>query len=834
MEKTLYYTVANHMHWTDVQWLWGYDALPSSTRDMLRLAEGLDSKGNVDFDAISYEKLAVEAPEAFAELRVAVQAGKLEIVGASYGQPYGLFHGGESNVRQFVFGVRAVQRLFGVRPRVFWQEEFAFFPQLPQILRGAGYSSAALCFQWTWHTPTVPEEALSLVMWEGLDGSKLPTLPKNELTLSPAPEDFDGRLESKLLKSLEKPALVHWVELIPEPDWTCKSALWLPKLKQLRADPRFELKPVTAGELIAELAKTPAPVRRYTLDDVFHGVSLGKNGDNMPRWSRACEEQLLAAESVAALAGLFGRPYAAWDVYPTWELDEAWREMLAAQHHANHTAEGRCGFVGLRSFERSLGLASEVFARTLEHLADRVRAEAGSQLVFNTLGWTRDVALEDGSIARAVPAWGYKVVDPEGDGEDPPEAVEIEEREGALVLARGDFEVEIDKKSGFVRQIWTREFPQGLLHARRPLGELEMVRDGRPERFRTASMSESDEDYAEVTFLREGRYGSRMRVSYHVAPLYDALGIHVECESLARPDAGMHSGLRTQIAPEFGDFTLVHDHPYGVSEIRADKNHLRKYPTGDPTTSKPWFEDVKRPFTALSFVDVLDASARGAGLLVVHDGGQGFFRTDHGVDALLSMYDAWDEEYFHDAFSADLWLVPHGALTNTERMRIALELTAGSPRFSDAAITTGEGELPPTFGAIQVECDHVLPTAFYRESRRGPEHLAHAFAVDVRDPYVLRLVEFDGRPATVSVLFPGPIAKAARTTPLGEIEELLEPELADAPYGPEGVPWSRVRLTMRPHEIATVMLDLELGRRIPRDLDPRQHDWATTPRGAKP
>lgn len=830
MKKRLFYTFANHMHWADMQWLWGYDVLQSSVRDMLRLCDAVGAKGNVNFDVIGYEKLAVEAPAAFEELRAAVKSGKLEIVGASYGQPYGLFHGGESNVRQHVFGVRSVERLFGVRPRVFWEEEFDFFPQLPQILKSCGYSGASLFFQWTWHTPSVPEEALALVMWEGHDGAKLPTLPKNELCLHQWPEDFAGRLDSKLIKSLEKPAIAQWVELLPSPDWMCKSAVLLPKLEELFADPRFELVPVTASELIAELAKSPTPVRRYGLDDVFHGVSLGKNGDNMPRWSRACEEQLLAAESVSALAGLFGRPYASWDVYPTWELEEAWRELLSAQHHDNHECEGLCGFVGLRSFERSLGLASEVFARTLDHLADRVRAEAGSQLVFNTLGWTRDVALEDGTVARGVPAYGYKVVDPEDDGEDPPEAVEIEEQEGALVLARGDFEVEIDKKSGFVRQIWTRDFPQGLLHPRRPFGELEMLRDGRPERFRTTSIAEGDEDYAEVTFLREGRYGSRLRVSYHVAPLYDALGIHFECESLARPDPGMHAGLRTPLAPNFAEFTLVHDHPYGTSEIRADKNHVRKYPSGDWMTSKQWFEDVKRPFTALSFVDVLDASARGAGMLVVHDGGQSFFRTDHGIDALLSMYDAWDEDYFHDAFSADLWIVPHGALTHTERMRIALELTAGSPRFSDTAVTTGEGELPPSFGALQVECDHVLPTAFYRESKRSAEGVRHAFGADVRDPYVLRLVEFDGRPAAVSVLVPGPVAKAARTTLLGEIEEGLEPEPAAAPYGPEGVPWTRVRLNLRPHEIATVMFDLELGRQIPRNLDEHRHVWATVHR----
>src|SRR5687767_3453148 len=146
MKKPLYCTFGNHMHWVDMQWLWGADTLSSSVRDMLGLIEATGARGNVNFDAVGYEKLAAEAPEALAELRAAVQAGKVEVVGATYGQPYGLFHGGESNVRQHVYGARAVRRLLGVWPKAFWEEEFDFFPQLPQILAGCGFESASLFF----------------------------------------------------------------------------------------------------------------------------------------------------------------------------------------------------------------------------------------------------------------------------------------------------------------------------------------------------------------------------------------------------------------------------------------------------------------------------------------------------------------------------------------------------------------------------------------------------------------------------------------------------------------------------------------------------------------
>src|SRR6476620_4666822 len=134
----LYYTFGNHMHWVDMAWLWGYHVLPGGVRDMLLLCKEAGVKGCVNFDGIGYEKLASEDPEAFAELRTAIRVGLVEVVGGSYGQPYGLFHGGESNARQRIFGARTCRRLFGVPVKTFWEEEFDFFPQLPQILRGVG------------------------------------------------------------------------------------------------------------------------------------------------------------------------------------------------------------------------------------------------------------------------------------------------------------------------------------------------------------------------------------------------------------------------------------------------------------------------------------------------------------------------------------------------------------------------------------------------------------------------------------------------------------------------------------------------------------------------
>jgi hypothetical protein len=248
-----------------------------------------------------------------------------------------------------------------------------------------------------------------------------------------------------------------------------------------------------------------------------------------------------------------------------------------------------------------------------------------------------------------------------------------------------------------------------------------------------------------------------LRVTYGIAPLHEALWIRVAGERLVRPDAGVGAALALSITPAFAPKLLLHDHPYGIGPVSAEHDRVRKYPTGDWMTSPQVFEEVRRPFTSSSLVDLCVNDAAGPGLLIVHDGSQSWQREERGVRCVLSLYDPWDEDYFDDAFEAELFLIPHGRMSLTARARTAQELNLGAPRFSDHAPVRGGGDLPPTFGALSVDAPNVLATSFQRVGARDAEHLPRHFAAvaEAREPFVLRLVEFDGREAEVLVRVPG-------------------------------------------------------------------------------
>lgn len=815
MTGPLHYCFAYHAHWVGEQALHVEDAFATSIRALLTWQAASGARGALSCDAAGLEHLAARAPELLAELRLAMAEKRLEWVGASYAQPCGLLHGGESNIRQLQLGLGVSRRLLGVRPALAWESSFTFQPQAPQLLVSSGFAAAGLFHAWSARSPHTPVESAPTLGWVGLDGGEIAALAHTALCVQ-------GGLD-ELRAAISASDSTAGVGVILQ--WLDASAFELVDPQAHGGAVRTALAeaPADANLLPSELASRlraqsgGALRRRIELDETFVGLALGKNGDYMPRFSRSAEEQVLAAEGLSALASMFGRPYASGGVYPTWELDEAWRELCVGQHHIVHEREGACGAVGERAFERAIATSSEVFQRTLEHLGRRVDGLEGTSIVYNPLGWTRDVQLESG-VVRSVPAFGYKVVDPYDGLEEPRLGrIQMELGEEELILRRGAFAVHIDRRRGVVTQLFSREFPEGALHKSRPVGQLEMRRSRSLERFETVHLSnESSEsaEFAEFAFLREGRGGSRIRVVYSISTLHDALWVRFQGENLARPDAGVAAALTAPIAAAFRPARIVRDAPYGVCETEAERNFVLRQPLEDDANSAR-LETLTRPFTAYSFVDLLAEDSASRGLLVVHDGSQGWSRDQHGVRVVLNARDAWDGEHFDNVFDAELWLVPHGSMANSDRVRLSMECNLGSPRFEASAAVLGGGDLPPTLGAASLDATGVLMTALRRQvdiDELAPEAELWRAA---QAPFVVRLVEFDGKASEAILRLPGPIARAAKTDLCGRVLTPLVPRAAAPPFGPSQLPWSALVVPMRPYEIATVMVELEFGRPAP-------------------
>lgn len=812
------YTFGNHMHWVDMEWLWGYHVLPGSVRDMLTFCREADVRGNVNFDAVGYERLAVECPEAFFELREAVRSGVVEIVGGSYGQPYGGLHGAESNIRQRTFGIRTILRLFGVRPVTFWEEEFDFFPQLPQMLCGSGFSGGALFFQWTWHTPEMPIETTPTVFWEAPDGSRLRCVTRNRLNLHQWPEDMqilmDQLADGLADGSTGLPIVLQWLELMPSPDWMCRSELLLPKARALLADSRFEFVKGTLGDHL-RIAKEDVPVRRYRPDEVFHGMTLGKNGDGFRRLSQRCETSLLAAEALATVAARAGRPYPQWDVYPTWELEEAWRELMIAQHHDNDECEGLCRAVGEISYRKSLALAQGILDRTVTALANRIEGDPNGVIAFNPLGWPLSASSHHPVTGQpiyldGIPAFGWKAFGPHQLATNPGH---WEVTDLGVFGNRNGLEVHVDPQGRITRfrcNHWSEEYIEvgsSLLH-------FWSIENGSRVDYQFESMEVEQGGSALTVRFQHPEQGG-LRVDLRFTEEVCALDVTITAGSLPRMDPGMNAGLRTCFTMAGGIEQIVTDSPYAFHSVEGGGPFRKKYPTGDWMTSPQWFEQIEGSIHSLHSVDLLLPNR---GMFIVHDGSQQWFRKGDCVECLLTSYDPWDEQYWVNRFQARFRLIPHHQLSNSERYRLVRSFLTPCGL---GVKTTQTSDLPSEFSFAQVSDGTALLTSIYRETKDRGEHLPdyapRCFEGDY--PIFARLVEFDGNGGTVSVQFFDEVASAARVDLLGEASsEVVQ------------IDHSTVTTEVKPNQIATLALDVPALRKKARNLDAHREVWATVHR----
>ncbi|MBS1704986.1 MAG: hypothetical protein JST40_03870 [Armatimonadetes bacterium] len=808
--QKLYFTFANHMHWVDMEWLWGYDVLPGSTRDMIAMCQATGAKGGVNFDAVGYEKMAVECPEALSELRTSIANGQIEVAGGSYGQPYGLFQGSESNCRQLIYGVRACQKQLGSAPTMFWEEEFYFFPQLPQLLNLAGYQAASLFFQWTWHTPHIPFETTPAVWWTAPDGTKILASTRNKLNLHQWPEDFEillnqlaelgpqavmesgvdsaGGAQPQRAEgdagegeaSGRPPLIQQWVELMPSPDWMCRSELLIPQIKKLMDDPRFEVIPVLPSDFLAMVREDAnIPSRSYSLKDVWHGMTLGKNGDQLRKRALETEQELLAAENLSVTASLMGRPYPRWDVYPSWELEEAWRQLLASQHHDNDECEGLCGDIGQTQQEMASRLARNLTKRLAEHWS----VNLNSQVSINPLPWK--VKTHHGNI----PASGWREVVQSGDYiNSKPFAIPPQ----FILTAKED-----------LSQIAPDWRPEGIL-----AGQIEVLNN-----------PPLDRSQPSLT-LMDLQADSEVGVSYSSALDGDALAIEFSSgnrnlserlnnpEPKCRIDPGLNSSvrLRIPIKPEVQGAEV--DLPCQVAPLEIFPTMTRKYPEGDWMTSPQWFEESTNGFLSQTYIDL--KFTENDGLLVIHHGHMQGFWSDNVLELVILTNDPWDEHFATMSLSSSILLLPYQNLSRVQKWKVAREANCRELRTSlyDRLVTKTNGK---KFAGISVESDVAVPLAIYRES----------LDIDQNRPIIVRIVELEGTGGIATIEVPGPVEWAKKCDLLGN--SLKELQVSSGSR-------SSIEVSLRPHEVATVYLDAVHARKQIRDLDAHRNIWATVHR----
>ncbi|MHB0956924.1 MAG: alpha-mannosidase [Pirellulaceae bacterium] len=429
-----------HTHWEGAVFKTRAEYLDMGLPNILRALALLKAYPDYRFvlDQVCYVQPFLERyPEEAAFFREMVKEGRLEIVGGTHVMPDVNMPGGESFVRQVLYGKGYFRQQLGVEVTVGWQlDAFGHHPQMPQLLTLGGYKSL-----WTQRglpDPHTPSEFL----WEGIDGTQIPTfwLPQSyALTYgSPAEMPAFSDFFQQRFAAIAPYSRGRGRAGLAGAD-VCEPEVHVPALVEQfnrQSEAPFELRiavPTDFEALVAQ--RSDRPIVRGDFNPIFQGTYSSRI--ELKQRTRELERLLTTAEKLGVLLHWLDEPV---DDQLIWR---AWEPMLFNHAHdlmsgvmTDHVYEDT-----LRGYDFSQRLAEDAVQARLRIASAAIdtRGEGIPVVVWNMLGWPRtdvvvaQVGLSDAGITD------LEVVGPDGQAVAVQMLREVRSRHGGLLQAEVAF-----------------------------------------------------------------------------------------------------------------------------------------------------------------------------------------------------------------------------------------------------------------------------------------------------------------------------------------------------------------------------------------------------------
>ena len=372
----------------DPVWLWqwpeGYQEVRASFQSAIdRMEEYPDFVFTCD-SSLFFEWVEESDPQLFERIRARVEEGRLQVVGGWWIEPDCNIPGGESFVRQALYGQRYLREKLGITATTGANlDSFGHNASIPQILRGSGIDS------YVFLRPGPNEKTLEspIFWWESPDGSRV--LAYRIPHEYGAPKDDLGEHVEKAIASLpaddEDYAVFYGVG--NHGGGPTKANLdQIARLNEEGAGPRLELSSLRRFFDGLDVSNGAYPTVRGELQHHSPGCYTTHSG--IKRWNRRAENLLVRAEKWCAIADSLGA-----QPYPLEELTRAWKLVLFNQFH--DTLAGTSIEPAYEDARDQLGHASSVaasaFNAAVQSIARQIAIEQEEEMrpvvVFNPHAW---------------------------------------------------------------------------------------------------------------------------------------------------------------------------------------------------------------------------------------------------------------------------------------------------------------------------------------------------------------------------------------------------------------------------------------------------------------
>lgn len=410
-DPSLTISAVGHAH-LDLAWLWPIrETIRKGARTFSTVLQMMERYPDYIFGASQpqlYDWMKTHYPKLYSRIKERVQEGRWELQGAMWVESDTNVPGGESLIRQILYGKRYFQAEFGLEMKSLWMPDvFGYTASLPQILRKSGVDyMMTQKLSWSVYNRH-PHHTFH---WEGIDGSRVLThMPPEDTYNSPAAPRSIVKAEKEYLdKNVSENCLMlfgigdggggpgeeHLERLLREKNLQGLSPVIQEPSSRFfeRLAEGSERYQIWSGELYLER----------------HQGTLTSQARNK-RYNRKLEKALRELEYAAVLAGLVKD-----SLYPSEELERIWKEVLLYQFHdiLPGSSIKRVYDESLERYESLLGRVEQMTAEAYGAVAEALPAGKGSDVWFNSLSWEREEWVQkDGCWIRVrVPAMGYALV----------------------------------------------------------------------------------------------------------------------------------------------------------------------------------------------------------------------------------------------------------------------------------------------------------------------------------------------------------------------------------------------------------------------------------------
>ncbi len=396
-----------HAH-IDVAWLWRLKHTRLKAANTFSTAlYHMDRYKNFIFTQSQpqlYQYVKEDQPALYERIKEKVKAGQWEPEGAMWVEADTNLTGGESLVRQFLFGQRFFRQEFGVTCKVLWLPDvFGYSAAMPQLIKGAG-AEYFITTKISWNeTNRFPMDTF---WWKGLDGSRVLTyfITAQNDDHSWHYYTYNGEMRPEVLslswknyrhKELNREMLLAYgfgdggggpTREMVEASGLLENAI-TPEIPTSKTGHVADF----MDRLAERVGRNPdLPEWSGELYLEYHRGTYTSQG-RVKRFNRQAEQALHNAEYLASSAlSLAGQPY------PQEDLNEAWKIVLTHQFHDILPGSSIGGVYSdaVENYAEVSAITGRLIAASRQTLVDNLAAPAGSLVVFNPVSWPRTELVE--------------------------------------------------------------------------------------------------------------------------------------------------------------------------------------------------------------------------------------------------------------------------------------------------------------------------------------------------------------------------------------------------------------------------------------------------------